>query len=340
MTVLAEGDVDESMLNFACTTRVARMRREREERRNSPEARKTTFVMHSHARAHDYFGCYALLNEGWRRGLVVGEFEVISDRAQAPDETDADKLIAMGVIPICVGKTPWSKPSQETTDISVVKNIVRWLGLENDPVWKRIAEWEHTVFSPPGPGNWEKTLGMVRTLSLGHMDEQLEVYRINERILDSIRAEIEEEQAAEAELPKLHVNEKPIVHRGRAIKMGLIETDACLIARISRRKPLEVDVLVRLDSTGHVIISGGRNIDFSKVAANLRREEAARRGQPEPKALTATRLSSPDDIWYLKRNRPGDFEALINGGYTADLPPTSLNLEELAIAVYDGLQEG
>ena len=332
--------MDETMLHFAMTNRVARLRREREQRRSSVEARKITFVLHPHARAHDYFGVYALVAEGWRRGLVISEFDIVSNRAAAPAETDAAKLIQMGIIPICVGKTPWSKPAQETADISVVKNVVRWLGLDQDPVWKRIAEWEHSVYSPPGPGSWEKTLGMIRTLSLGHMDEQREVYQVNEMLLDAVRAELEEEQAAEAELTKLHLNERPIRHRGRTIRMGLIETDACLIARVARRKPFEVDVLVRLDSSGHAIISGGRDIDFTRVAENLRREEAARRGQPEPAKPRVTGLSSPDDVWYLKRNRPGSFEALINGGYTADLPATALDLEALAIAVYDGLKEG
>lgn len=337
LAVLDEGELDETMLNFSITRRVAQMRQAREDRKTSV-ARSTRFVLHSHPRAHDFFGVYALVNEGWRAGLTVGDFTIVANRSAAPTETNVEKLIEMGVIPVCVGRTPWSKPSAETAEISVVKNIVRWLGLQDDPVWKRVTEWQHSVYSPPGPGNWERTLGMIRTLSLAHMAEPMEMYRIIEAILDSIRAELEEERAAEEELSKLVVSKQPVRHGGRVLKIGHIQSDAVLIARISRRKPVELDILIRLDSNGNVIISGGREIDFSMVVANLRREEASRRGNPEPANLMATGQANPDDVWYYKRAKPRNFEALINGGFTANFPATVLSLEQINQCVIAGLQ--
>jgi len=333
---LVTENLDEAIVSGGITARRLSLVRKRAERAAASEARRVTFVLHPHPRAHDLFGVYMWLEEGYRRGLVIGEFDLVFDRTQTPDEIDPDRLIQSGIIPLCVGEGPWSKVARDSETASMTRNTARWLGIEKEPIWSRLIDWVHSTHLPPGPGDWRQSLGLLRTVSLAVMDDPLAVYRYFELSLDSIRAELEEEAAAAADLEKFAVSE--VAHNGRDLRMGVGYSDSGMIARMAR-KVLRTDVLVRMDSTGHALVSAGNGVFLRKIVENLRAAEYQAAGLPVPSALGAVGLADSNDRWVYKVNQPGKMEAVLNGGWTApDIAPTALSLERVGFEVFAGLQ--
>lgn len=328
--------LDEAMVTHGITARFRRIRKNRAERAQSANARRVTFVLHPHPRAHDLFGVYMFREEGHRRGLVVGEMEIICDRTTAPAETNPWRLVQVGIIPLCVGDGPWSKVARDTDTASMTRNTARWLGIEKESGWSRLVDWVHATHLPPGPGDWRQSLGMLRTMSLAQMDDPMAVYLQFETMLDAIRAELEEEAVAAADLDKFVVSE--VSHQGRMLKMGLGVSDSGMIARMAR-KVLKTDVLVRLDSTGHALVSAGNGVSLRQAVANLRAAEYQTADLEPPLTLSQVGIVDSADKWVYKLNQPGKMEAIINGGWTApDIAGTALDLERVGFEVFAGLQ--
>lgn len=311
----------------------------REQRDNSDEARAVQYILHPWAREHDFFAVYMLNEAGESIGWVVGDYEIVSSRVGAPTETSLERLVAAGIMPICIAG-PFSKEEEDSENRSLTLSVARALGIERDPVWLRLIRLFHSAHLYPGPGNWTKTLGLINTISAAYRDDQGEAYRIFESLMDVVRAEIMEEVEANADV-QLAVLDRvfTVVHRGSEIKVGIADSDNELIVRAARYR-LNLKVVVKKGSSGHATISAVEGIDLSKAVELIRCEEAKLRGKPVPADPARVRSTGSGDVWFYDRKPENGFQALINGGPTSpQTEPTIINANVLVALVLIGLED-
>ena len=327
---------DEALANIGVTTRFLQLRKEREERAVPKNGPHFKIVLHPHARAHDLNGAYAFITEGHRVGIQIDSYELVFDRAADPGEKNPQKLIQMGVIPICVGEGPWSKGRGE--EPSVTLKVCRFLGLEDDPVYRKIMEVVESTHHSLGPGDWTRLMGFIRTYSLAHMDRPESSYTFFEEAVDSVRAEAIEEIRAQEDLRDpdrvLTFESK---HRDRPVKVVAVFSDASMITRAARKAPFNADVVIRGDSAGFALVSARAGISLRKAVVHIRAEEYKLAGEEAPSDLACEGVAGPTDRWVLKAD--GGWESIINGGFTApNFPPTRISLRDIATRVVWGLE--
>ena len=329
--LVTELGLDQAIEAQGITRASQSIRREREAIQASSEAVPHTLYGHEHPRLHDLLCIYMHENLGSRKGVVISRMQLVFRRSVAPNHQTVEEMVRAREILVCVGRGPFSKVPQVTNELSVTKNTARFYGVLNDPQWRSLIEWSHEV-EAKGAGSFRETAGMIRLLSLANLDDSPGVYTIVQRMMDARRADIIEELRAEADL-KAGLRTMKVSHNGRDLIVGGVRSDAPMIARVSRREPFNVDVLIRISSTGHALITAKHGISLEKAAAYIRKKEAEIAGEPQPDNPTAPREVGR---WIYKPER---MESLINGGFTApDMPPTAIGIEELTTLMVWGLE--
>jgi len=300
--LVTELGLDQAIEAQGITRASQSIRREREAIQASSEAVPHTLYGHEHPRLHDLLCIYMHENLGSRKGVVISRMQLVFRRSVAPNHQTVEEMVRAREILVCVG-----------------------------PQWRSLIEWSHEV-EAKGAGSFRETAGMIRLLSLANLDDSPGVYTIVQRMMDARRADIIEELRAEADL-KAGLRTMKVSHNGRDLIVGGVRSDAPMIARVSRREPFNVDVLIRISSTGHALITAKHGISLEKAAAYIRKKEAEIAGEPQPDNPTAPREVGR---WIYKPER---MESLINGGFTApDMPPTAIGIEELTTLMVWGLE--